>query len=151
MKALRILQPCNEPIEPSGDGRTWACDKCRTRVVDLSLGTEEQAEEWVRAHAADANACVKLTQDSRGMIVFRAAVVAAAISASACSAADFEGAVNKLTTPAPAPVDAGYDFSSTYYGFVSYDDPTPPTPAPSTASSVHAHCNAGLVPPKPNR
>lgn len=131
------MNPCTEPIVPSGDGRTWACDKCRKPIHDLSALTEEGATEWLREHAGQRE-CVRFTHDRRGNIVFAAAMAAAV---SACSAADIDGVVAKLQRPATPPViDAGLEFSTTYGDMLWVPEPAP-------AASVHAHCNAS-DPPK---
>jgi len=142
MRALPLLNRCDAPIARVGDTWIWACDKCRKPVHDLSRLSEGHAADWLRDNAG-ARKCLKYTTDRSGNIVFAAMV--AAISATACSAADLESAMTKLqgVPSAPQVFDAGAEVPMMMYGFIGADDPVVIGPAPS----VHAHCNAG-VPPK---
>lgn len=92
-----------------GDARRRFCDACGKHVHDLSARTPAETAEFLREHAGT-TACVRLA---------RAAVLGAAASLAACSAAD---QVNQTTTvqigpmqaQVPAP-DAGADVGEQDY------------------------------------
>ncbi|MGH7329974.1 MAG: hypothetical protein ACREJX_16635 [Polyangiaceae bacterium] len=68
----------------TGDDKRRFCESCDKHVHDLSAGTEEEARELLRANQGR-RICVRFAKNENGSLRFRAAaLVAAAISVSAC-------------------------------------------------------------------
>ena len=85
MKLLPIVRPCLESFEKmAGNPRTRFCDTCNKHVHDLSAGTEEEARALL-AEKRGTRICIRFARDAHGSVRFRMAVVAAALSMTACS------------------------------------------------------------------
>jgi hypothetical protein len=118
MRPLPLQKRCDEPLARVGDSWIWACEACKKPIHDLSMLSEAEATAWLQQNAGERR-CIKFSVDGQGRLVFAAAV--AAISAAACSAADWDAAYAKLnTTPSPPTPDASE--IRFVYGFVELPD-----------------------------
>lgn len=103
LRLLPMKNPCTESWDAMpGDAKTRFCDKCNEHVYDLSERTEDEARALYRDRGVK-KLCVRYAKGEGGAILFKAAAMAAVLSASACSAA--------VPDPPPAtPVEVDRDF-----------------------------------------
>ena len=113
-----MVSPCTESFaDMPGDAKTRFCKKCGEDVYDLSERTEAEAEALYR-DAGVKKLCVRYAKDGRGAILFKAATLAAIVSATACSSA--------MPAPPPAtPVEEDRDMGD---GVLDTQDRCPDEP-----------------------
>lgn len=147
--SIRVASPCSErwaDMRPRGDGRH--CERCEKTVVDLSRMTRAQAEAVVRGRTGEL--CVRIAEDDRGQLVFRAEpkrlpvlgpMALAGLLAACAPEPSAEPAVADETEEALEPDVAesdgtGLDASSDSFGgslATGVPMPTAPTHAPPSA------------------
>ncbi len=99
---LPVARPCGESFAAmKGDDKTRFCDKCGKHVYDLSARSEEEARALFREKRGE-RTCVRFAKDATGNVLFRAALVAVAMTS--CSAA---APTTPPTTPAAVDHDMG--------------------------------------------
>ena len=70
LKQIRIHNPCNESWDVMrGDERSRLCDRCETRVVNLSSMTSEEVDEL--ASSGEERFCVRYLAEPNGPPILR--------------------------------------------------------------------------------
>jgi hypothetical protein len=118
---LPIARPCTESFASMpGDEKTRFCDKCQKHVYDLSARTEEEGRALFRDKRGE-RTCVRFAKDATGNVLFRAALVAAAVTmTTSCSSA-------VPTTPPVTPAEVDHDMGD---GIPDSVDVCPEHPGP---------------------
>jgi hypothetical protein len=130
---LPIARPCRASFaDMPGDEKTRFCKTCGKHVYDLSARTEGEARALFRDRRGE-RTCVRFAKDASGNVLFRAALVAAAVSMTSCSSA----------TPAAPPVtpaEVDHDMGD---GIPDSVDVCPADPKPGDDDGCPATPDAG--------
>lgn len=130
LRLLPMSRPCTESFAAMpGDDKTRFCEKCGENVYDLSARTEAEALALYREPGVS-KLCVRYAKGSNGGILFKAAAMAAMVSAAGCA--------SHSSQPPPAAAHAlDYDMGD---GILDGQDRCPDDVANSGAAASAEGC-----------